>query len=384
MRILIAHSRYTVAGGEDRYVEQQLSLLRSGHTVELLSRRNDTLSPSIGTAARMAVSLKQLRHVEKTMREFEPDVIHVHNPYPALGPAVHLAAERLGVKLVQTVHNFRLRCPNGFMYTEGSPCRRCEGGNYVNAMVHHCFRSRSQASAYAAVLWMHRFALKLEKKVALFIAPSEFMRSRLHDWGIPDNRTQVIRNFVDVLPDVSSDPGSYGTYVGRLSGEKGLGFMLRALSAGGDPPFLIVGDGPIESELALMTTRLGLKNTRLVGRLAPAKVAEVLARARFFVIPSLWEENAPLAVLEAMAAGRPVLVSRRGGLPELVARGGGIVFEPGDIEDLAAKIRILMADDRLCRSLGSEAIGIARKEFSAEGHRAHLEAAYRRALAEAG
>ena len=376
MRILVAHSRYRVAGGEDRYVTQLVDLLKPHHDVEVLMPSNLELSQSIGTAARMTYSVRLAARSERLIRSFRPDVVHVHNLYPSLGPAVHLAARRQKVPIAMTIHNLRLRCPNGLMFTQGQPCNRCEAGNYANAVVHRCFPSHLQAAAYGSALWVHRFLLPLERMVDLFLAPSEFIRQRLLAWGIPDGRIRVVRNFV---ADVSNAPpplGVFGLYVGRLSEEKGLRSLLAALARADDPPFRIVGDGPLQQELVALADRLGLIRTRFVGRLDARQVRKVLREARFLIMPSECDENAPLALLEAMSSGLPAVVTRRGGLPELVGRGGGIICEPGDVAGLSEKLATLMRDDGLCRTLGREALAIAKQEFTANRHRTSLEHAY--------
>jgi glycosyltransferase involved in cell wall biosynthesis len=376
VRILVAHSLYRVAGGEDRYVAQQVDLLRSRHDVEAVIRRNVDLSRSASTAARMIFSSNHVAMIEASIDRFRPDIVHLHNPYPSFGPAVHLAAHRKGVPLVMTIHNLRLRCPNGLMYTQGRPCRRCEAGNYANAVLHRCFPSSLQATAYGSALWIHRFLLGLERMVTLFLAPSDFIRQRLLDWGVPDERIQVIRNFIVATPTTHARQGSFGLFVGRLSEEKGLRSLLAALARAGNPPFRIAGDGPLESELLATSERLGLTRTRFLGRLDPDQVRQTMRAARFFVMPSECDENAPLAVMEAMAAGLPVVVTRKGGLPELVARGGGIVCEPADISGLTQELAALFGGDELCRKLGREASDIAKEEFSPERHLRSLEHAY--------
>lgn len=376
MRILVAHAGYRVRGGEDRYVEQQVELLRPHHQIELFRMSNEDLTGSVSTGMRMIFSRNVMRTVEDRIVGFEPDVIHIHNVYPALGPAIHLAAERHHVPIVQTVHNLRLRCPNGLMFTEGAPCRRCEAGNYANALVHACFQTRSQAAAYAAGLWIHRFLMRLERKVTAFISPSDFMREQLLAWGISGSRVWTIRNFVPSIPSDPSSLGRYGVFVGRLSEEKGLSGLLGALALSGDIPFRIVGDGPLSSDLMQLNAQLRLQNVVFTGRLNQRAVADAVARSRFLVMPSLWEENAPLAVLESMAAGRPVLVSRRGGLPELVRDGSGLTFEPDDPRSLAEMIRLLWTDDEVCRSLGLRAGVFAREHLSAESHLHQLEQIY--------
>jgi glycosyltransferase involved in cell wall biosynthesis len=380
VRILIAHCFYRLPGGEDRYVEQQLDVLGPRHTVELLARRNEDLGGNLDTARRMLKSDKETRAVEDTIAGFKPDVIHLHNSYPSLGPAVQLAAQRQGVPLVMTVHNFRLRCPNGYMFTEGKPCYRCEGGLYHNALLHNCFPSRGQAATYAAALWLHRFVLRVQDKVTLFLTPSRYVSERVLSWGFDPRRVKVVRNFTDISPRAGI-PGSYGIYVGRLSSEKGLDVMLRALAHAGDPPFRIVGDGTVRGELDALTRELGLTNTVFEGRVAPAQVSELLEDARYAAMPSLWDEVAGIAALEAMAMGRPLLVTEKGGLPELIENGEGLLARAGDVEDTAAKIKLLMEDDASWSEMSKRALTRARAEFTPEAHAIELERSYEQALA---
>ena len=267
MRILYAHCFYRIPGGEDRHVRDQVDLVSRAHDVELISEANVDLQEDPVTAARMLYSRAKKQHVGAIIDRFAPEVVHVHNAYPSLGPAVLLAARERGIPVVMTVHNFRLRCPNGFMFTEGAMCHRCESGLYVNAMVHRCFPTKKQAGAYAAILWAHRFVMRLEERIARFIVPSEFMGQRLLEWGIGEERVRVIRHFVPSAGSSGSDPriGSYGAFLGRLSSEKGLDVLLAALRRAGDPPFLIVGDGPHRRALEDLARKLRLDNTRFLG-----------------------------------------------------------------------------------------------------------------------
>jgi glycosyltransferase involved in cell wall biosynthesis len=376
LRVLIAHSFYRIPGGEDQYVRQQIELLRTDHDVEIVERRNETLTQGVSAAATMVFSRSAVRAVEDLIDEFAPDVVHLHNPYPSFGPAVHLAAARRRVPLVQTIHNHRLRCPNGFMFTEGRVCNRCEPGNYLNAAVHGCFPSRRQAGAYAAALWLHRFALGLDRLVVRFIAPSAYMAGRLRAWGISDDRISLIRNFVRSVAPEPSPVGEYGVYLGRLSEEKGLPALLRALALAGDPPFRIIGDGPVHGDLLALRARLGLRQTEFLGRLDPVDAARAVSGSRFLVMPSEGDENAPLAALEAMAAGRPILVSSRGGLPELAEERRGLVFASGDVQGMSEQIGSLYEDVDLCQALADRAWRYAATELRPERHRDRLLRVY--------
>ena len=380
MRILLAHSFYRIPGGEDGVVRQQAELLRERHKIEMLERHNEELTGGMTTLKDMTYSLRTKTGVSSVIRDFRPDLIHLHNAYPSLGPAVHLAAAKASVPLVMTVHNFRLRCPNGYMFTEGESCRRCEGGLYLHAVMHNCFPSRGQAAGYAAALWTHRFLLRLDKKVGLYLTPSEFVRRRMLEWGFDGERVEVVRNFTTVHEN-SAEPGVYGLYLGRISSEKGIDVLLRSLRKADDPPFKIVGDGPILEELKELAARLELRNTDFLGRLEHDAVRAVLRESRFLVLPSSWDENAPLAALEAMALGRPLLVTATGGLVELVSNGEGIAVPVGDSDALASAMRRLNEDDDKCRALGAEALRRAKDEFVPGAHLDRLEAAYQKCLA---
>jgi glycosyltransferase involved in cell wall biosynthesis len=376
LRILYAHCFYRIPGGEDRHVRDQVELVSRTHGVELISESNVDLSESLATAARMLYSRAKKREVLAVIDRFAPDVVHVHNIYPSLGPAALLAARERSIPVVMTVHNFRLRCPNGFMFTEGAMCRRCESGVYVNAVMHRCFPSKKQAGAYASILWAHRFIMRLEDRIARFIVPSEFMRQRLLEWGIGEERVRVIRHFVQSAESGDTRIGSYGAFIGRLSTEKGLHVLLAALRRAGDPPFLVIGDGPQRPALEGLARKLRLANTAFLGWRSPDEVGELVANARYVAIPSVLEETANLAALEALAAARPLLVSECGALPELVASGAGVVSRPGNEIDVAEKIGLLMNDDELCRRASSEASRFARRWLDPGRHLADLEAVY--------
>lgn len=376
LRVLIAHSFYRLAGGEDRYVSQQVELLGDLHTVRLLGTKNEDLLGGVRAARRMIYSTSILGEVESEISKFRPDVMHLHNVYPGLGPAVHIAASKQRVPLVMTVHNQRLRCPNGLMFTEGLLCRRCESGNHLNAIIHPCFPGKSQSLVYATALWFHRFVLALEEKISLFIAPSAFMVEQLSRWGIPTKKIRLIRNFTSVPPPPDREPGAYGLYIGRLSAEKGVGFLLTALRQAGDPPFRIVGEGPMSGELRAMADELGLKNTTFLGQLDRNEVQSQLTSCRFVTLPSLCYENAPLAALEAMAAGRPLLVTQLGGLPELAGNDRGLTCRPADVQGLGECIARLTDDTALCVETGLAGYRFAAKELTPQVHLSQLGSAY--------
>ncbi len=379
MKVLIAHSTYREPGGEDRYVDQLIDLLGTVHDVEVFRPRNDQLEGGLRDASAMLHGRGQAQRIERLMTTFRPALVHLHNPYPSLGPAVHVAARRTHTPLVFTVHNHRLRCPNGFMFTEGQPCTRCESGNYGNAVTHKCFPSRAQASAYATTLWLHRFVLRLEKRVSLFLAPSRYMAAKLAEWHIPKERIALARNFTTPVGKRAGKSGAYGIYVGRLSSEKGLMALLDALRSAGDPPFRIVGDGPLMEPLRRRARELDLASTSFPGRVDRAVLTELLSGARFLAMPSQCAESAGLAALEAMSVGLPLLVSDRGGLRELVQDARQICGAE-QTDEWAASIKWLMESDEDCTDLGAQALRAYEDRFTPEAALRTLDTCYERTL----
>jgi glycosyltransferase involved in cell wall biosynthesis len=152
--------------------------------------------------------------------------------------------------------------------------------------------------------------------------------------------------------------------------------LLRALARAGDPPFSVVGDGPLRHAMKRLAGELGLQQTDFTGRLPSPDVQRILDRCRYLVMPSISEEVGPLAPLEAMAHGRPIVVSALGALSELVRDGAGLAVAPGDVGDLAARIGHLVQEDDLCIELGQRAWQLCRDRYSTERHLARLEEAY--------
>jgi glycosyltransferase involved in cell wall biosynthesis len=203
------------------------------------------------------------------------------------------------------------------------------------------------------------------------------MRQRLLDWRIAPERVETIRNFTHGIHTSMVGPvGTYGMFVGRLSMEKGADVLLKALRLAGDPPFRVVGDGPARSMLERMALDLGLRNATFMGWQTPVALTNLLGGARYVTLPSVWEENAPLVALEALAAGRPLIVSDIGGLPELVESGSGVVSRRGDPSDLAAKIHLFMHNDDTCAYASQKATAAARQWLTPERHLRSLESVY--------
>ena len=386
-------------------VEAERELLRAhGHVVECYSRKNDDLGGmSSLTLARQTLWSDRTSHeLAKWIHSFRPDVIHAHNTFPLISPSLYWAAEHAGVPVVQTLHNFRLMCLNALFLREGKVCEDCMGHVPWRGVARACYRgSRAASAALAGMLTLHRGLGTYRNKVARYIALNEFCRGKFIEGGLPAERVVVKPNFVDWaegLPHPNPDettkqltkpasgqvtaylPWGAGErkgllFVGRLSVEKGVATLAKAMAQLSDATLRVAGDGP---EARLLDRVPGV--TRLGNQPGEAVRAE-MGRAMALVVPSIWYENFPRTIVEAFACGLPVIASRIGALADIVTDGKtGLLFEPGDPRDLADKLAWALAHPARMAAMGRNARAQYEVEFSAEVNYRRLMEIYDEAI----
>ena len=258
--VLLVHDYYQVPGGEDVVVANEKHLLEThGHAAALYVRRNEEISrmgalEKICSALGMFFSIRTYREVRRSIRENRISLVHVHNTLPLIGPAVYYAALREGVPVVQTVHNFRLLCPNAIFYRDGHICEDCTKKGLHCAVKHRCYRgSRAQTLVVVAAYWLHR-VLGTWRGIAI-TTPTAFDREKLLEFNkihptFDENRLVVKPNPVTV-PSGPVTPWEERkrqfVFAGRLEELKGLRTVIEAWRIlGKDAPLLLVaGDGPL-------------------------------------------------------------------------------------------------------------------------------------------
>ena len=377
MRVLILHSRYQsgAASGENRVVEDETELLqRNGHRVFLWAPQPETGTrlKVMATAGKAVWAFSSAEEVRRLIRSHRPDVVHVHNLSPTLSPAVlRMAAEY--VPVVATLHNYRLMCLPATFIRDGRVCQDCLGRVPWPGVVHACYRgSRAGSGVLATSLTLHRIAGSYDR-VALFLAVSEFVKGKHLEAGLSPQRLLVKPNFSWPIPR-REGPGEVFLYLGRLSPEKGVETILRAWRPGLGT-LLVVGDGPEEGRLKAIAP----PGVVFSGSVDGSAVPDLLRRARALLLPSAWYEGQPRVVLEAYAAGVPVLASDVGGLPELVEDGRSGFLLPAEPEAWTAGVQKLLADDEAVR-LGQRGWELWRERYSPARGLEGLEQAYERAI----
>jgi glycosyltransferase involved in cell wall biosynthesis len=356
MKILHINKFFDLNGGTEAYVHGLIQRQQAaGHEIRVLSTRSEkNLSVPQGSHLVQRNDLRDLRGVieparkassflwnrearremEALLDEFRPDIVHLHNLYHHLSSSVLGPIRSRHIPCVQTLHDLKLACPNYRMFTEGSVCERCKGGRYFEAVKHHCLTASTLPNVLAALeMGMTKLFQSYERTVQCFICPSQFMSDKMSAWGEPQSKMRVVPNPADVSEVRATLDGEYLLYVGRLSFEKGVDTLIKALAALPETKLHIAGIGPQEAELRVLVASLKLQNVNFLGFLRKEEIRAAHRHAKALLVPSIVYENASIAALDAMGDGLPIVASRIGGLPELVEPGvNGWLVDPQNVE----------------------------------------------------
>ncbi|MGC4049641.1 MAG: glycosyltransferase family 4 protein [Paludibaculum sp.] len=384
LNILLTHNFYQQSGGEDSVFEQEYDLLRQrGHKVVRLTRDNRSVEsmgrlPLIRSTfwnSEVAREVKEIIHSEKI------DLVHSHNTFPLISPSIYTAAKEAGVPIVQTIHNYRLVCAAATLTRNGQPCDDCSTSNsMIPAVFHRCYRSSTAATlVLTGMLRAHRVAGTWTSKVTRYIALTQFMKTKLVAGGLPAEKITVKPNFYPDRLSPRKTLGRFALFVGRLSPEKGPGILLDAWSKDVRLPLTIVGSGPEHDSISKRA--LNMPDVRVVGPQSSQQVFDLMRDAYCLIVPSLWYEGFPMVIIEAFAAGLPVLVSGHGSLAEIVEDGStGLHFRPGDSDDLAAKVGRLVSSPLDAQRMGHAARAEFESKYTADSNYRMLEEIYGEAL----
>ncbi|MCU1332892.1 MAG: glycosyl transferase family 1 [Candidatus Angelobacter sp.] len=339
MKILMLHNTYLIPGGEDQCSIAEAALLRDhGHEVELVEEDNRRVE-QLGharTALRTVWSQESYRQIDELLRAGGFDILHVQNFFPLWSPSVYYAATRNHVPVVQTLHNYRLMCANALLFRDQHLCQECLGRFMPwHGVLHACYRnSRTASAVVASMVGAHKLAGTWRKRVARYIAVSEFARNIYITGGLPPEKIVVKPNFIHPSPVPGGGGGGYALYVGRLSQEKGVATMLEAWKSAHDPvPLKIVGEGPLaELVIAAARERHGIQ---YLGAKPLLEVLDLMRSAEFLVFPSEWYETMGRTIMEAFAVGTPVVAAKIGPPATMVVAGEtGFHFTPGSVAEL--------------------------------------------------
>ncbi|WP_088289171.1 glycosyltransferase [Kineosporia sp. A_224] len=392
MRILVLHSRYpgTAPSGENLVVDEEVArLAAAGHDVTLLQRHNADISgwgPLHKATLPLGVVWNEAsrRSLARALDRERPDVVHVHNVFPLLSPAVVVACRDAGVPVVRTVHNYRLACAAGTYFRDGRVCHDCADGRVGPALRHGCYRgSRLATAPVAASAVLHRRTWRDLVSAHVFISAAQ--RDLHAGLRLPPERCFVKHNVVAVPPaDLApAGPREHAVaVVSRLDAAKGAPLVMAAWDAftarrpASALRLVVVGSGDLAAEVAAWAARSRGVDVR--GLLPRAEASRVLAGVRAALVPSAWEETFGLVAVEAMAVGTAAVAPAHGAFPEIVTDGvDGALFPPGDVDALVAVLEDVDDHPSRWEALGEAARATHRARFTPDADAARLVEIYR-------
>lgn len=375
MKILEVHNDYGAYSGEEAVVDRMIADFRSmGHEVVTLRRTSEGLRDSLfgkikGFFAGI-YSFSGRRQMRRMLDTFKPDLVHIHNLYPFISPAVLFLCKDRGCPVIMTVHNYRLICPTGLFLRNGKPCENClTQGNERDCIRYNCENSRYRSLGYALRNMVARKTRAYLDCIDYFCCLTNFQRQKLQAAGFASDKLRVFPNYIEfVEPEAApydTDNSGYVGYVGRLSFEKGFDMLMEVARRHPEISFRFAG---LQREGTLVES---LPNVVLCGQLNRQELANFYNGARFIVIPSRCYEGFPVALLEASSYKRCCIAPRHGAFPDLMADGereelAGLLFNPLDVDDLERQVVNLWSNPDQARSLGVKAEQNYRRRFLKE------------------
>jgi glycosyltransferase involved in cell wall biosynthesis len=407
VRILMVQTFYYHRGGDSTYMLSLSKLLEEkGHEVVPFAMENPRNLPSpyarffvseidfpelmrrASPGAAWRVATRSIHNGEARGKiaalvdEVKPDVAHFHNIHAHLTASIVAPLRKRGVPIVWTLHDYRLICPNTSLLSRGEICERCIPNRFYQAVLQRCKKGSLAASCVAMLSTLYDRLERLPSRIDRFITPSAFLKSKLLEGKFDPARIDCVPNFADLAGFAGLPEKDYFCYVGRLSHEKGLDVLIRAVAALDAGRLLLVGDGPEAENLKALARELGTNRVEFAGYRSGEELRRIIAESQFVVLPSRWYENLPYTVMEAFASSKAVVASRIGGIPEMVDDGvNGLLFPAGDAGALAACLRRMLGDRPAREESGRRGREKAERHYGREKHYGEIERIYREVIA---
>ena len=404
MKILLVNKFHYLKGGSEKYYFELGDLLKKhGHQIAFFSMKSDKNLKTkekeyfvdeidLNTGSKLKAldviyskenKIKMLQAIE----DFRPDIIHLNNFQRQLSESIVEAANEKNIPIVFTAHDVQAVCPAITMLDNNKQiCELCKNGKYLNCIKKKCVKNSLLKSILAAMEGkFYRIKKVYNKKIDWIITPSEFYKQKMIEDGIEEKHITAIHNFIELDKyDLETQDDGYGLYIGRLSKEKGILNLIEAFSSIERRKLYIAGDGPERERIEAIIAERKLKDKIiLLGYINQKRVKEYLRKARFVVVPSIWYENCPYSVMEALAMGKPVIGADIAGIPELIKdKVNGLLYKYDSISDLEAKMKILYENPELANQYGKNAKKIAIDNYGKEKYYNQIIDIYNKVLKE--
>ena len=401
MRILYCNKYNYPFSGTEVYLLELMELMREqGHDVALFSMADERGKASLydrhlarridfkektnwwqkaQDAGHMIYSTESRQKIGAMIDEFQPDVAHVRNIYHHLSPSILWELKARHVPIMYHINDFKLLCPAYNLVLQGQPCEACKRGKFWHALQPACYPGIRGRAMLTAEAYAHRWLGTYKKCVDLFLAPTRFVRDKFVEHGWDGDKFDVLPHFQTPHSPRESNALNDGPvlYFGRLSAEKGIDDLLRAMQVLPHLRLVIAGDGPQRSELQALADSLELGNVEFVGQVGREKRDLLIAKSQFTVLPSHAYETLGKTILESYAEARAVVATDLGSRRELVDHGvTGFLYPAGNIDQLAAAIQSLASTPQMAEKMGTAGWERVRERYTPAAHSQKLLSLY--------
>jgi glycosyltransferase involved in cell wall biosynthesis len=407
MNILIANTRHFYGGGDSTYTFNLARLLRSrGHRVafyamqgtENLPDDNSDLFVShidfkelntrksiingLSVLWRSIYSFEAKKKFNRLLARFKPDIVHLQSIHGHITPSIILEAKKSNIPVIWTLHDYRLFCPNQNMIIDRdyTICEVCSRDSYYHAVLKKCKKNSLLASIAAALEAYGHSILRIRESVTCFISPSKFLRDKFIEKGLHPDKIKHVPNLQPVIKEQNASANdNYILYIGILKPIKGIKTIVGACRSNTDIKLVLAGRAEEQAKNDIISTLPD--NAVYVGLKTEKELCTLKQNASAIVLPSLWYENQPYAILEAFAHAKPVIASNIGGMAELVKnKDRGILVKPGDVQGLARAMGQILKNPVRAHIMGQNARDYVVREHGANAHYGRIMSIYGTAL----
>ena len=405
MKVLLINWSWFATGGDWTYVENINKLYMShGHEVIPFSthnkknvfspfsknfvsaydfkelNKNKTFNNGIKALRTSIVSSDALYKLDRILKEHDIKVAHLHNIHHYITPAIIKKLHERGIKILWTLHDYKIICPENSFVSNGKICEKCITGNFYHCAINRCKKNSYLASALASFEAYYYHKKNIYDLVDIYLCPSRFLLQKFEQFGFKKSKLfesnlcydiEIIDNFIKKSePDFNTSvkKEKYALYVGRLEEIKGIRTLIKAIK---DTEIVlkIVGSGNAQDDLKILAEMQGINNVQFLGFKNKTEVFELINNSLFGVCPSEWYENFPFSIAETFLFSKPVVGSKIGGIPELVVDNKtGLLFEPANVQQLREKLMKLWNNHNLVVELGKNAKVHATDLYNFETH----------------
>ena len=385
MRVLLVNKFHYLKGGSEKYYFELGRLLKEhGHEVAYFSMKNekniktgdkeyfveelDLNNGSKLKALDVIYSKENKKKMKEALEDFKPDIVHLNNFQRQLSASIIDAIKEKNIQVVFTAHDMNAICPASAMLYEGKICEECIEKGYMSCIKKSCIKDSKLKSALGIVEKKYYDRKKIYKKIDCIISPSNFIKRQLDKGKLNYSRIEVIHNFVNTTDTNDTKIGDYAFYFGRLSIEKGIMNLVKAISNIENSFLYIAGNGPEKENIEKFISENNLENKiKLLGYLRQEEIREYIKNSRFVVLPSVWYENCPYSILETMEIGKPIIGANIGGIPELIEDGkNGYLYKYDDIDMLTEKLQILFNEQKKVKDFSEESKKLFEKNYNSD------------------